>query len=100
MDFLKLVNMNTLIPLLCQRRVLYGCDLQTLHQLWREPRAVQVGKLIAILDTKGKEGIITLIECLMEDMEHIGHWELAKILEDSYSKYCISVEISCTHGWY
>lgn len=63
-----------------------GCDdLRKIHKLYQEPRTVKVGELVAILDTKGKEGIYKLIKSLSEDEEHIGHWELAKILEDKYS---------------
>ncbi len=64
-----------------------GCDdLRNLHKLYQESRTVQVGELVAILDTKGKEGIYKLIESLNEDEEHIGHWELSKILKEKYSQ--------------
>ena len=84
LDFQKLIDLNTLVPILCKNRVLCCSDLSMLHKLYQESRTIQVGKLVAILETKGKEGIYKLIESLKEDEEHIGHWELAKILEDKY----------------
>ena len=84
LNFQKLIDLNTLIPILCKNRVLCCSDLSMLHKLYQESRTVQVGKLVAILETRGKEGIYKLIESLKEDEEHIGHWELAKILEDKY----------------
>ena len=84
--FLNLVDLNTLVPLLCKNKVLYSCDLVALNKLYRESRAVQVGSLIVILELKGKEGLIVLIESLKEDEEHMGHWELAKRLEDHYGE--------------
>ncbi len=96
MDFQKLVDLNTLIPLLCKNRVL-GCDdLRNLHKLYQESRTVRVGELVAILETKGKEGIHKLIESLNEDEEHIGHWELSRILADKYSKSVIHTCMPCS----
>lgn len=83
--FQNLVDLNTIIPLLCKNQVLYSCDIRNLNSLYRESRATQVGTLIAILESKGKEGLIVLIESLKEDQEHMGHWELAKMLENHYS---------------
>ena len=84
-SFQRYANLHTLIPLLCQRRVLLTSDLETLLK-YSERRCDQVSQLLTILDKKGMAGINGMISCLKEDKEHLGHADLAAMLKHHYHR--------------
>ena len=83
-DFQRLVNLDMLVPHLCTKQILHGGDLDSLNGHYHQSRAARISRLIAILDKKGKEGMVKLIESLKEEDQHSGHSELAWILDDHY----------------
>ena len=43
--------------------------------------------ILTVLDKKGRTGVNEVIRCLKEDKEHIGHQDLAAILEHHYRRH-------------
>ena len=86
-DFQRLANLETLVPLLYQRRLLYTSELESFLKYGGGTRSEKVSYLLTILDKKEMAGINCLIKCLREDKEHFGHSELASILQRHYHHY-------------
>jgi len=68
-DFQKLVNLDTLIPLLNQDGILSPVELRELHVVHRS-ESWRISYLLSVLDRKGKQGIKALIFALKSDEEH------------------------------
>ena len=84
-DFQKLVNLDTLIPLLNQGGILSPVELRELYVVHRS-ESWRISYLLSMLDRKGKQGIKALIFALKSDEEHMGHQELGAHLEEEYCK--------------
>lgn len=84
-DFQKLVNLDTLIPLLNQGGILSPVELRELYVVHRS-ESWRISYLLSLLDRKGKQGIKALIFALKSDEEHMGHQELGAHLEEEYCK--------------
>jgi len=62
-DFQKLVNLDTLIPLLNQGGILSPVELRELHVVHRS-ESWRISYLLSVLDRKGRQGIKALIFAL------------------------------------
>ena len=80
--FQRYANLDTLVPLLCERRLLQAPEVE--HLVEHNQRSTQISCLLAILDRKGPAGMAAVIECLKHDESHLGHQDLASILEQNY----------------
>ena len=80
--FQRYANLDTLVPLLCARGVLQSPELEYLLEY--NQRSTQISCLLAILDRKGQAGVAAVIDCLKQDESHLGHLDLALILEKHY----------------
>ena len=70
------------MPLLCERGVLQTPELEYL--LEQNQRSRRILCLLTILDKKGIAGVIAVMDCLKKDELHLGHHDLALILEKHY----------------
>ena len=87
-DFQEFVNLDTLVPHLCQKKILLPTDIYTLgYHTHTLSRSKEITSLLSLLSRKGKRGIDGLILSLQADKEEIGHNDLAGILKKVYCKY-------------
>ena len=91
--FQRLSNLDTLVPLLCEQGILQTTELEALLQY--SHRFEKVSFLLTVLDKKGRAGLDGVIGCLKKDDDHIGHQELASILEHHYHHNCYGMYIHC-----
>jgi hypothetical protein len=80
--FQRFANLDTLIPLLCERRLLQASEVE--HLVEHNQRSTQISCLLAMLDRKGPGGVAAVIDCLKQDESHLGHQDLASILEQNH----------------
>ncbi len=88
-DIERLVNLDTVTPILYQNGVLNTEDITSLvntRTVSGGTRSYQVLRFVTILDSKGKKGFEGVVKALKEDKEHMGHEELADILLHKNSK--------------
>ena len=84
-EFVRLVNLESLMPHLCQRGLLGPNELEWwLNQNQNNDRNLKVLHMLTILNKKGKQGVHGVIQALKDDCEHMGHDELASMLEEAY----------------
>ena len=92
--FQRYANLDSLVPLLCECGLLQTSELEILLEYSR--RTDKVSYLLAILDKKGRAGVCGVIRCLKEDGMHLGHQDLASILQDHYQRYCCGTTVCLT----
>ena len=80
-DFERLVNLDSLIPHLCDRGLLTSGELEGWLQMKPgNSRSCQILHMLTILDKKGRAGFSGVVYSLKMDGNHTGHDELAEIL--------------------
>lgn len=86
-DFL---NFSTLIPVLNKYHLLTLADNYTLMNGLIPPGERAIALVYDMLPRKGPEPYTLFVRCLQEEKEHMGHQELAKLLQNvSYEYYLI-----------
>ena len=78
----KRVDLDTLVPKLYRKRLLTHNEREDLLYLHLPP-SKRKARLVEIIANKGNEAPRLFIECLREEASHIGHSELATILENN-----------------
>ena len=92
-DFERLVNLDSLVPSLCEGGLLNNAEVEQLldAKTCNNSRSYQILHLLTILDRKGMAGVFGVIHVLATDREHTGHDDLAQILKGEYYGVCVCV---------
>lgn len=84
MEFERLLNPEPFLIVLSSKGILLDEELEKLFDDPRQSRSMQILRLLTVLNKKGRKGVMTVIESLEEERNHIGHEELAEILRKEY----------------